>query len=217
MGKEDLFDREAGKGDAFKLLSEYFRPPNEDIDLKLKTLESRIKKACIRAVPYIAKMKKHFEEDEGDIDSLRVDFSRLFVGPFGMLAPPYGSVYMESGRKVMGNSTLDVVSRYREEGLDISGDFHDPPDHIAAELEFVYFLIFKALEAASHGDMDASGRYMEKRWRFYTDHIGAWISDFEENVEKKAESKFYKNLAKATRGLVQEDLAAIAVCTVASG
>ncbi len=210
MEKEDLFDREAGKGDAFRLLSEFFSPPNEDMVLRLKVLESRIKKACIRAVPYIAKMAKYFE-DEGDVDSLRVDFSRLFVGPFGMLAPPYGSVYMESGRKVMGNSTLDVVSRYEEEGLDISSDFHDAPDHITAELEFVYFLIFKALEAASHSDMDASGRYMEKRRHFYTDHIGAWISDFQENVEKKAETNFYKNLARATRTLIQEDLEEISV------
>ncbi len=216
MGKEDLFNREVGKGDAFRLLSEFFSPPNEEMVLKLKVLESRIKKACIPAVPYIAKMEKHFE-DEGDIDSLRVDFSRLFVGPFGMLAPPYGSVYMESGRKVMGDSTLDVVSRYREEGLDISGDFHDAPDHIAVELEFVHFLIFKSLEAASHSDMHASGHYMEKRRRFYAEHLGAWISDFQEHVEEKAETNFYKNLARATRTLIQEDLEEISVYKVISG
>ncbi len=73
----------------------------------------------------------------------------FFLFLFCMLAPPYGSVYLERERTVMGESTLDVVRRYRQEGLDISADFHDAPDHITAELEFVHFLIFKALEAAS--------------------------------------------------------------------
>ncbi|MBM2831889.1 MAG: torD6, partial [Dehalococcoidia bacterium] len=41
----------------------------------------------------------------------------LFVGPYRLLAPPYWSAYLEDARVVMGDSTMDVKNRYREEGL----------------------------------------------------------------------------------------------------
>lgn len=205
MKKEYVADREAEKGEAFRLLSNFFRLPEEDMVANLKALENKMNTACGHAVCYVSKMRAHFVEG-GNIEPLIMDFSRLFVGPFTMLAPPYGSMYLEDKRTVMGESTMAAVNRYREEGLDISSDFRNAPDHIAAELEFIYFLIFKAREAAMLSDMDAYGRYLDKRKRFLMEHIGAWISDFQRIVEKSAETDFYKNLARATKILINKDL-----------
>jgi putative dimethyl sulfoxide reductase chaperone len=76
--------------------------------------------------------------DEEVLEALPVDYTRLFIGPFSPLAPPYESVYR--GGEVMGASTAAVMGLYRMAGFDLSGDFHEAPDHIAAELEFVYVL-----------------------------------------------------------------------------
>ncbi len=51
------------------------------------------------------------------MEPLKVEFSKLFVGPYKLFAAPYGSVYLDDERKVMGDSTLDVKNRYREAGL----------------------------------------------------------------------------------------------------
>ncbi|UTW70898.1 molecular chaperone TorD family protein [Anaerobacillus sp. HL2] len=40
-----------------------------------------------------------------DVTKLKVDFAKLFVGPFDVLAPPYSSVYLNEGRAVYGEST----------------------------------------------------------------------------------------------------------------
>ena len=75
-------------------------------------------------------MRKALENDR-DLEALTIDFARLFVGPYKLLAAPYGSVYLDSGRTTMGDSTLDVKSRYCEAGLNAATNFKEAPDHIA--------------------------------------------------------------------------------------
>ena len=123
-----------------------------------------------------------------------------------MHAPPYGSVYLDGERQIMGKSTLEVRNNYREAGLDISTDFRNPPDHIAAELEFMYFIIFKEIEALENSDVDTTIDYLEKQRAFLNEHLGAWVSEFAAFVEQKAESKFYRNLAKATKVFIEQHL-----------
>jgi TorA maturation chaperone TorD len=141
-----------------------------------------------------------------DVEVLKLDYSRLFVGPYQLLAPPYGSVYMDNGITVMGSSTMDAVNLYREAGLDISGNFKQPPDHIAVELEFMYYLIFKELKAVEKSDPDVVSGFMKRQKVFLQRHLGAWLPEFAGKVEKGAETGFYRNLAKSTKEFVEEDI-----------
>ena len=138
------------------------------------------------------------------LESLKIDYSKLFVGPYGLLAPPYGSVYLEDTRRVMGNSTMDVRNTYREEGLDIG--LKEAPDHITIELEFMYFLIHKEVEAIRISDSVTAAGYLKKQRVFLETHLGAWVSEFANNVEANAQTSFYKNLARLTKSFVEEDL-----------
>ena len=71
-----------------------------------------------------------------EAESLKSDFSRLFIGPFKLLAPPYGSIYLDGNSCLMGASTMEVRQLYRNEGL--NPVIKEAPDHIAIELEFMY-------------------------------------------------------------------------------
>ena len=153
-----------------------------------------------------ASMLKGEFEKIPDIDLLRVDYARLFVGPYELFAPPYGSVYLEGDRRVMGESTMDAIDWYRNAGLDISKNFQDPPDHIAVELEFVYFLIFKEMESISNLDVEGTIRCLIQQGKFLERHLGAWVPEFADNVEKNAETEFYKSLARFTKVFVKKDL-----------
>jgi TorA maturation chaperone TorD len=138
-------------------------------------------------------------------EDLEVDYARLFVGPFNLLAPPYGSVYLEGERQLMGVSTADVQKRYQAAGLDVATGFKDAPDHIAAELEFMHFLIFKAMEAANQGDVNGIVTCLLNQQSFLEQHLGAWIQEFAGNVVDNAKTAFYRNLARATEAFIKDD------------
>ncbi|MBW1770891.1 MAG: molecular chaperone TorD family protein [Deltaproteobacteria bacterium] len=123
--------------------------PNNGLHNDLVQLEHYLDALGSEAATHITRMRREWLGRGNEIDDLCVDFARLFVGPYALLAPPYGSVYLDGERKVMGDSTMDVCMRYAEVGLQLADHFKEVPDHIAAELEFIYFLILKEAEAIS--------------------------------------------------------------------
>jgi len=141
--------------------------------------------------------------DAEDLERHVVDYSKLFVGPFKLLAPPYGSVYLEDG-KFMGDSTAEARDLYEQEGLGIA--LKEAPDHIAVELEFVYFLALKEAEAGENADRDLAASLRDKQALFLRTHLGAWVEGFADNVEMNAQTEFYKALARTTRRFVSEDV-----------
>ncbi|MEW7989033.1 MAG: molecular chaperone TorD family protein [Candidatus Thiodiazotropha sp.] len=50
-------------------------------------------------------------------EELRIDYTRLFLGPFNIRSKPYGSVYLDRGNVVMGATTMAVLALYREGGF----------------------------------------------------------------------------------------------------
>ena len=142
----------------------------------------------------------------GDLETHKVDYSMLFVGPFKLLAPPYGSVYLEDG-KFMALSTLDAKGLYEREGLDIV--VKDAPDHISVELEFMYYLAIKEADARQNSDLEEADRLQGQQGSFLQAHLGSWVEAFAHRVEEHAEMEFYKALARATRDFVLADLAGL--------
>lgn len=142
-----------------------------------------------------------------DIESLQVDYSRLFVGPYGLLASPYGSMYLEN-LKLFGDSTVDVSRRYAKEGLNIN--IKEVPDHIAVELEFMYFLIHKEVEAALTGNSTRAVDYIRKQRDFLEVHLSRWVDDFTGRIASSAETAFYKKLANLTKTFVEGDVKKLA-------
>jgi TorA maturation chaperone TorD len=156
-------------------------------------------------------MRKEFEVG-AELEPLKVDFAKLFVGPYTLSAAPYGSVYLEGERKMMGDSTLDVKDRYRQAGLDTAKTFKDAPDHISAELEFMYYLIFKEIEALTNSDIETAISFIQRQKSFLEDHLMAWVPEFAGNIIEHAETLFYQNLAKAIEMFLRENYQAI--CSV---
>ncbi|UCE83108.1 MAG: molecular chaperone TorD family protein [Deltaproteobacteria bacterium] len=205
METDELLSRELARGEAYKLLAECYYLPTPELKIKLTDLEQQMTNVCPEAMLYVKKMSEEIERSD-DLDILSLDFSRLFLGPYKMHAPPYGSVYLDGERQIMAESTLEVRKIYRESGLDISSDFRNPPDHVAAELEFMHFLIFNKIQALENSEVDTAFDYLEKQRAFLTEHLGAWVFDFADSIEEKAETDFYKNLARATRAFIAEYL-----------
>jgi TorA maturation chaperone TorD len=135
-------------------------------------------------------------------EDLMVEHARLFVGPQQVIAPPYGSVYLEEGRRVMGDSTLKARQTYQEAGLHLDPDFKELPDHIAVELEFLYFLTAKGVEAAAAGKVEESRRYDSAREVFLDQHLRRWVPPFCARVAEGTESDFYRDLAECLTAFI---------------
>jgi TorA maturation chaperone TorD len=191
---KELLPVEEYRADSYKLLSECYYLP----DQRLMGMLRGSGKSCCGLYSEIA------VGIPVDVESLRIDYSELFVGPYRLLAPPYGSVYLEGTRRVMGNSTVDVRNKYREEGLDIA--LKEAPDHIAIELEFMYFLIFKEVEAIRNCDSASAASYLKKQKVFLEAHLGIWVPEFADTVEANGQTEFYRNLARLTNSFVKKDL-----------
>lgn len=205
MQTEEFLFEKKDRAKAFRLLSECYHLPSADLIKTLDSLEQCMSAVCTEGALHVSRMKEEFQKTDAT-ESLQVDYAKLFVGPYQLLAPPYGSVYLEGERKVMGDSTIDARDTYRGAGLDISEDFQEAPDHIIAELEFMYFLIFKEIEAISNSDIEGTIDYLKKQEGFLECHLGAWVSEFADSVEQNAETEFYRNLARATKVFVKKDL-----------
>lgn len=131
-------------------------------------------------------------------EDLLLDYTRLFLGPNHIIAKPYGSVWLEQDGPLMGESTVAVLNLYQEGGFDIDEDFRELPDHIAAELEFLYLLIFRENEAHQQGKLAALEEKTALRRRFLDQHLGRWVSPFTAAVKEGAQTAYYRELAELT-------------------
>ena len=129
------------------------------------------------------------------MEGLLVDYTRLFLGPVDARANPYGSVWMGPDGLAMQDSTMDVVSLYEEGGFELSEDFRELPDHVAAELEFLYLLLFREGRAGADGALVL-------RKRLLGEHLGRWIGPFTDAVRSGAQCAFYRELAELTNRFV---------------
>jgi TorA maturation chaperone TorD len=128
-------------------------------------------------------------------ENLLVDYTRLFLGPVEARAKPYGSVWLGTESTLMQDSTMAVLALYEEGGFDISEDFRELPDHVAAELEFLYLLLFRENRAG------ADEAVALKR-RLLGEHLGRWIGPFTEAVKAGAQCGFYRELGDLTNRFV---------------
>lgn len=187
------------RANIYKILSGLYYQPTEELEVLLTHLKDALEALCPELVPNAVKMAEDFCRYAEDLTDLKVDHARLFIGPDQLLAPPYSSVYLDPGRQVMGESTMVAYAHYRDAGLDMELDYNEPPDHIAAELEFMYYLIVKYLNTE---DMS----FVEKQRSFLSSHLGLWIKQFTDNVKALAATEFYKNLGLITQRFVNNEL-----------
>jgi TorA maturation chaperone TorD len=184
----------------------YYQP--EPAFAEEKLFDSLLESAAlvdVNLVPYARKLGEEFRTN--GIDTLLLDYTRLFLGPTDILAQPYGSVWLEDAKIVMGESTLAVQELYRQGGFEIDDQFRELPDHIAVELEFLYLLIFRETEAQSEGNSAGLTALTDLKKRFLSQHLGRWVAPFTSAVLHSAGCEFYRQLAGLTKAFVDREIA----------
>jgi TorA maturation chaperone TorD len=189
-----LIERE--RADCYRLLSACF----EGLFSDLVGLTERL---CPDAAGFLMEMREAF--GRYDAEELAVDYAKLFVGPFELKAPPYGSVYLDNERRVMGESTMEVIRAYGEAGLSVDEGFREVPDHIAAELEFMHYLASKAAEERGSYATKNKLIFVSAQKRFMDKLLGPWVPAFCELIKRESSSAFYRALAGSLEAFIRCD------------
>jgi TorA maturation chaperone TorD len=112
------------------------------------------------------------------LEELQTAFTDLFINRLGGApAPPYGSVYLETGERLMGASTESVEAAYSGEGLSVEGAV-EPADYLPTELEFLYFLVDQEEAALMRGDVGKARSAAQKQADFCRALLHPWVPEF---------------------------------------
>ena len=193
---DDALATERRRANAYELLAACYHEPDDE-------LLRRVSDAAAAAGDANSLEGALSSAADVDLETLRLDHTRLFVGPFEVPAPPYESVYVDNEERVMTESTVAVEEAYRREGLDVGLD--EPADHVAAELEFVYVLVVAEIEALENGEFEAAAEYLQRQYDFLVEHLGRWVSELADDVREHADTEFYRSLADETQEFVESD------------
>jgi TorA maturation chaperone TorD len=147
-------------------------------------------------------------DEQALLRELTGDQSQLFVGPLKLAAPPWGSVYMDSG-SLFGPSTSEVRERFRQIGLQVPDVGQDPEDHIGFELSFLSAVNQRVAGAAANGKNAEALRLGAMGWDFIERLMEPWMGPFFDKVETNAKTGFYRGLAQLTGGLIEVEKGAL--------
>ncbi|MEZ2894576.1 molecular chaperone TorD family protein [Providencia rettgeri] len=106
----------------------------------------------------------------------------LFIGPEALPAPPWGSVYLDPEGVLQGSSTLALSDFLQRERLKIQTRYPEPSDHVGLMLFQAAVLASQVREAALK--------------ELLNDHLGSWLPQFSQQLNRTTHSPFYNALTE---------------------
>jgi len=136
-----------------------------------------------------------FDSFQSFFDQLNECYVRLFVNAKeGITAPLYASCYEFENAPMMGESAIKMKNRFLSKGLSLENLVHEPPDHLAVELEYLFFL----LQETSFDLNDDSDKFISNEAAsFAGETMLPWVVIFNQRLKSATEDcAFYFLLSK---------------------
>ncbi|HAL86358.1 MAG TPA: hypothetical protein DCM31_05480 [Deferribacteraceae bacterium] len=171
-------------------------------------------KAYKNAVSRIASFMESLEDEK----KLTEDYARRFVSLFLNISNeasdninPFESVYLSPERLVMQEPRDQVVEFYAEYGHGISETFHEPEDHIAAELSFLGSLNNETVNDINAGkDLPEIIRKLDGQLSFIHEHLLKWLPALSRDLMHHDPEGLYGMLGELTFGFTLIDASFLA-------
>lgn len=153
---------------------------------------------------------------------LAVDYARIFLGvgsPDGQAAHPYESVYTSPEHLMMQDAHDAMASLLRARGLArrplsspgseylarALGSNTEPADHIALELDYMGRLIEEGYEAVRDDRAEDAAASVREQREFLGEHLLNWAPAFCADAERRAETDFYRGVARMALAYLTAD------------
>jgi TorA maturation chaperone TorD len=136
---------------------------------------------------------------EDEQQAMAREYKRLFTDAFPhVIAPPYGSFYLEKNGLVSAKATSEVLHFYHEAGFTLKEDLRDLPDHITHELEFMGILASEEGQAMGNEKI----KLEEIQMNFLSRFILPWVPAFCNTVVEHSRYPFYHHLGNLTKEFI---------------
>jgi len=146
-------------------------------------------------------------------ETLKIEFNALFMVPGRKYLAPYESVYVDSpieannrvSARTFGPSTQQVLAFYKRIGLQIARTYTELPDFVGLELAAMEYLCLREAEYVEQDAAPAAQTAKAMQCTFLRDHLAKWLPALMAQVEKRAETGYYKTLAAITLDWVKDE------------
>ncbi|MEH7013738.1 molecular chaperone TorD family protein [Neobacillus niacini] len=134
---------------------------------------------------------QHFED-------LHWDYTKMFIGPFDILASPWESVYVRKDKLLFQQTTMNVRKLYKKYGFQ-AGDFNiEADDHIGLQIDFLYQLNQLAIESAvsvSATALQEIQYLLREQKQFMEDHLAEFVPALSRKIQEHADTDFFRGMA----------------------
>ena len=142
--------------------------------------------------------------DNGLIDQLAIEYTRLFIGP-GPHVSPYAAVHLGgAGASLWGPTTVWVLRFMEAAGFAFATAGNVAPDHVSIEFEFMQRLSAAAARRAA-GDDGEAARLDALQAEFVGEHLSRWVPGFCDRVIAAATLPFYRGMAGLTADFIRSE------------
>jgi TorA maturation chaperone TorD len=151
-------------------------------------------------------LQQHDIRQQQIYDRLHWDYTKLFIGPNELPAPPWESAYLNEERLLFQQETLDVRQAYLKYSLIPIDYLHEADDHLGLELDFMYRLCLLSKESWGNQHSDSLLTILSDQKSFLQDHLLKWIPALTKDIAANAETSFYKGMARILKAYIELDV-----------
>lgn len=196
----------------YSLLYKVFaREPDAEL-LKLLTAESAGEAFALlgSGEDTLAKTPAFFAELRGEfgdafVSEAKNEFTRLFIGPIKLVAPPWESVYVGKESMLFQESTLAVRRFYQSYGLQPEAYPRVADDSLALELAFMSKLAERANTAFAQDTREELLSALTGSCEFLEKHMLVWIPKFLERMNESPSTVLYPQLCLILSAFISAD------------
>ena len=138
-------------------------------------------------------------------EHLHWDYTRMFIGPGKVPAPPWESIYRDVEHLHFSEETLEVRNAYRKYNLVHKNLGREPDDHIGLELDFLHKLSEMAKEKAESVDETGLAEILQDQMAFLDEHLLKWVPEWTKDVVRSADTEFYRGMAQLLEAYLHFD------------
>ena len=142
---------------------------------------------------------------QAEPEALKDEYTRLFIGPGSLQAPPWESAYVSKEKLLFTTDTQAVRNYYRGAGLMCEAYPHVADDHIALELDFLRALGESEIEYRGAGDERMFWKAIQYQQDFLRDHLLKWVGLYEKALAAAAPTSPYAACVAALVLFVEMD------------
>lgn len=201
----DFEIRERVRSATYRFLARLFELPDATLESEAVLERGRELLAAVNptAADHAAAMRTALETE--GVERIRRDHLALFVGPTELGAPPYGSVYLDGRRSIMGPSTVDLERLLALAGLKKAEAVKDAPDHVRIELDAMHVVVARTVDAIAAEDHPRAQDLIRVQAALLQNHLSRWVTPFAKALREGAATDYHRHLADLLEAFVRQE------------